>query len=347
MHSAPSTQHKTQLVLVSTSDRVDTDRKSRRVLERHHVHKGRKILLRLARFRRCAPPEIIHFEAGGAPIRIRTKGTCAPKIEGAEQTIAHILSARFKANSTNDQAAHLLIAAAGKIPPRKLSIAHTLEIDEAIARGPYQHSTRCVKSSAVRHLLRWLWEAYGAPKLDEHIRHYTGVRPRNVTATREEIDALLNNALPGLKLWILLCSDLAIRSGTASKLSRRNYSTEDQMLRFTTKHSARLTLPVTAEIRELIEQCDPSSDEPFVRQLWQRTRPRQARPLGVSFDNGGKLRIHFKALCKAVGIERRITPPRLTTHNSRRHARIHKRRARRPNPSGTPEPASYPLVSRS
>jgi integrase len=165
-----------------------------------------------------------------------------------------------------------------------------------------------VKSSAVRHILRWLWEAHGAPKLDNNIRHYTGVRPRNVTATREEIDAILDAALPGMRLWILLCSDLAIRSGTASKLNWSNYDPETRTLRFTTKHNARLALPVTDEIRELIEACDPHSHVPFVRQLWTKTRPRAARPIGPGFDDGGKMRMHFQALCRSVGIDRRIIP---------------------------------------
>lgn len=190
---------------------------------------------------------------------------------------------------------------------QKISAAHAFEIDEAIARGSFAHSTKVQKSAAVRHILRWLWEAHGAPKLDEHIRHYTGVRPRNVTATREEIDRLLSAAKPGLKLWILLCSDLAIRSGTTSKIGRKHYSREAGTLRFTTKHNARLTLPVTDEIRELIEMCDMEDNRPFVRQLWTKSRPKGARPIGPDFDKGLQMRRRFKELCKEVGITRRIT----------------------------------------
>jgi integrase len=143
------------------------------------------------------------------------------------------------------------------------------------------------------------------------------VRPRNVIARREEIDALLAAAQPGLRLWLLLCSDLAIRSGTAARLSPRDYDPEGGTMRFTTKHQARVTLPVTAEIRELLHQCDLADTTPFVRQLWKRDRKLNTRPLTDDFNSGGTLRKHFRKLCAEVGITRRITP-----HDMRRASAV-------------------------
>ena len=162
-----------------------------------------------------------------------------------------------------------------------------------------------------------MWEVHGAPKLDEHIRRYPGVRPRNVTATREEIDALLAAAPDGLRLWLLLCSDLAIRSGTAARLGPRDYDPHSGLLRFTTKHHARLTLPVTEEIKSLLAKCNHNDPTPYARQLWQQTRAKQNRPLGPFFDTGGTLRRHFRDLCAAIGITRRITP-----HDMRRASAV-------------------------
>jgi integrase len=149
------------------------------------------------------------------------------------------------------------------------------------------------------------------------VRRYPDVRPRNVTATRAEIDALLGAAPPHLRLWLLFCSDLAIRSGTASRLAPRHFDPERRELRFTTKHNARQTLPVTEEIRALILQCDLAQDVPFVRQLWHLKGNRLGKPIKAGCDGIDALRYHFAKLRAQVGITRRITP-----HDLRRTAAV-------------------------
>lgn len=116
-------------------------------------------------------------------------------------------------------------------------------------------------------LLGWLTKHYGAPDLTDLIGKHPGLRPRNVTATEAEKQALLAAAPQHLRLWLLLCSDLAIRSGTASRIGPRNYNAASRELRFTTKLGERLTLPVTAEIAAYIAQCDPADPSPFVRRV--------------------------------------------------------------------------------
>ena len=125
-------------------------------------------------------------------------------------------------------------------------------------------------AAAVRLLLRWLWEYHGAPKLDTHIRQYTPISPRNITVDRADIDCLLDALPTPARLWLLLCSDLAIRSGTAAASAPANYDTQQASLRFTTKHDARLTLPVTEEIARAHRTLRPANPKPFVRQLWKR-----------------------------------------------------------------------------
>lgn len=119
---------------------------------------------------------------------------------------------------------------------------------------------------------------------------------------------ILDAAPPSLRLWILFCSDLAIRSGTAARIAPCHYDHTARVLRFVTKRQACLTLPVTAEVQELIETCDLDSPVSFVRQLWIR-EPRQAgyqpAPNGKTAD---RLRSRFRELCLRVGITRRIIP---------------------------------------
>ncbi|MGA9671649.1 MAG: tyrosine-type recombinase/integrase [Terracidiphilus sp.] len=138
--------------------------------------------------------------------------------------------------------------------------------------------------------------------MDKH----PGLRPRNVTATDDERAALLNAAPPHLKLWMLLCADLAIRSSTAARLSRADYNADRRELRFETKCGERLTLPVTAAVEKLINECDPEDRHPFVHQLWLRNRANRG-PAPHPTQDHATLRRAFKNLRLSIGITRKLT----------------------------------------
>jgi integrase len=139
------------------------------------------------------------------------------------------------------------------------------------------------------------------------MRAYHGIRPRGVTAQRVEIDALLDAAPPFLRLWVLLCSDLAIRSGTAARLGPDQYDPAEQTLRFTTKRQARLTLPVTEEIAAMLKTCDLGNPVSFVRQLWMQKSNQHGRRPNPNATSADRLRVLFRKLCLQLGITRRIT----------------------------------------
>ena len=147
---------------------------------------------------------------------------------------------------------------------------------------------------------------------------YPGPRPRNVTATDREINLLLNHAPRYLLLWLLLCSDLAIRSGTAATIGPEHYDPATQTLQFTTKYGAPLTMPVTAEIAALLESLNHNGGGPYCYQL--RCQEPKAK--------GGQPSIHtkvpvvayshtFVALRRKLGITRKLTP-----HDFRRTAAV-------------------------
>lgn len=171
-------------------------------------------------------------------------------------------------------------------------------------------------------MLRWLWEEHGAPKLDSYVPKLTGMRPRNVTADRETIDRILAAARPDMRLWLLLCSDLGIRSGTALKIAPENYNPHAGTLSFTTKKAAALTLPVTKAVAELIEECDLDNPLPFVTQLRLRIVGNMGRPRKNATVNSHNMRNEYTALRRSLGITKRITP-----HDLRRTTavRIYKR----------------------
>lgn len=152
---------------------------------------------------------------------------------------------------------------------------------------------------------------HGAPRLDDQIRRHPGIRPRNVTVTDDERTCLLNAANDHMRLFILLCSDLAIRAGTAVKINAENYNKERGILRFTTKKEEVVTLPVTQEIREMLDKCSMETSQSFIRQLWcaesSGKQGRGRRPGGGKIGRG-QLTQDFAHLKDAVGIKRRITP---------------------------------------
>jgi integrase/recombinase XerC len=117
-----------------------------------------------------------------------------------------------------------------------------------------------------------------------------------------------------MRLFILLCSDLAIRSGTAAKINAENYDKAEGVLRFMTKKEEPVTMPVTDEIRRLIDRCNMQSKQPFVRQIWNAESGRgkkkgKGRSPGWDSKRGGEiLAKKFRKLKNKLGITRRITP---------------------------------------
>jgi len=142
--------------------------------------------------------------------------------------------------------------------------------------------------------------------VSELISKHPGLRPRNVTATDEEKAKLYAAAPPHMRLYILLCSDLAIRSGTAARLGPYNYNPRTHELRFTTKLGERLTLPVTAEIAAYLETCDLTIAEPFVRQMHRRELT-PSHQLSADANYAHTLGTAFNRLRKSLGITRKLT----------------------------------------
>jgi site-specific recombinase XerD len=109
-----------------------------------------------------------------------------------------------------------------------------------------------------------------------------------------------------IRLWLLLCSDLAIRSGTAHKLNGRNYDPFQGVLRFKTKAQAHQTLPVTAEIRAIINPLDHTTATPYVWQLRAQERHIGGHNAKTFYRHSLDKELH--RLRAALGISKRIIP---------------------------------------
>lgn len=154
-----------------------------------------------------------------------------------------------------------------------------------------------------------MWENHGARKLDDHVRRYPGLRPRNITATDDERAALLSAAPSHLRLFLLLCSDLAIRSGTVTRMAPEHYDPKHRTLTFTTKYGEKLSLPTTQAVEELLDDCDMRNPEPFVRQLWHQ-QPGNHHPHQSATKRSQHLTLlaAFGRLKRSIGITRPLTP---------------------------------------
>jgi integrase len=120
-----------------------------------------------------------------------------------------------------------------------------------------------------------------------------------------------------MQLWILLCSDMAMRSGTAAIIGPEHYDPIRKVISFTTKMGEKLTLPTTDEIDALLADCDHSLPMPYVRQIWLRTDGRGLRRGKLPAVPAARLRVNFQTIRKSLGITRRIKP-----HDLRRTAAV-------------------------
>ena len=101
-----------------------------------------------------------------------------------------------------------------------------------------------------------------------------------------------------MRCFILLCSDLAIRSGTAVQIGPQHFDRRTQTISFVTKKGRSVTLPVTAELLAIFaasSRCPATM--PYVSFLSTRPTCGQAAAQQT-----------FAALRKRLGIDRHITP---------------------------------------
>jgi integrase len=106
----------------------------------------------------------------------------------------------------------------------------------------------------------------------------------------------------------LLCSDLAIRSGTAAQIGPEHYDPQSRHLTFTTKYGAKQTMPVTEEIAGLIGKCDLADKAPFTFQLHRAVE--HAQPQSRQLDpgnNADSIMYNFRKLRRNLGITRKLT----------------------------------------
>jgi hypothetical protein len=137
-------------------------------------------------------------------------------------------------------AARSLVGVAGRVAVGNLA---PIDLFQTVATWDHlAHATRYARSSALGYVVRLLETAHGAPKgLSKTIPKIGKPSPRNTTATLAERAAIMTASPVHLRLLLLMCSDLAIRSGTALKMSPGTLRPEREAARVAASRSGRST----------------------------------------------------------------------------------------------------------
>ncbi len=232
------------------------------------------------------------------------KAKARPQKRGASRSQTH--SRHFSAATLAHSTPHRSPKRSSKRTAKSAAANSAASTQRSSTRGSTATKTpsRNIAERALRNgILRYLWEEFGAPRLHSKITKVTKPKPRNVTATTEERAAIIAAAPPALRCWLLLCSDCAIRSGTAARLTPAEYDSAQRILTFRTKYQNAQQLPVTAELAKLLDACKDTA-LPFVQQLDRG--PVQGQKVGT---------LDYQALSKTfgrlkhrLGITRKLTP---------------------------------------
>lgn len=183
--------------------------------------------------------------------------------------LAPVLESARKANrSEKIEACRGLIAEAGSLRSVNITPLHLQRVTLVWQRKGLAAKTRRQYHNALRFICRMMMVP---ERIVLTIPMVRGVTSRGVTVERDVRERLLVAAPPHLRLYLLLCSDLAIRSGTAVRIAPCHYDRASQTLTFKTKGQVCVNLPVTQRIATLfnvaLEFESDSPDTPFVQLL--------------------------------------------------------------------------------
>jgi integrase len=161
-------------------------------------------------------------------------------------------------NTANRQVALELTAEIGHLQPRQLS-SFIAEAFFAKWRTRYSPMTLYTRRAIYQRLLGVLTQ-YGAPPIK--LSKVRKPEPRGVTATQEEIQKLLGAATPALRLFIILCWQLALRRSEALAVTPLSYDDKTHTVCIRTKGGKMRRIPLTSDAEEMIRVASKSAADP-------------------------------------------------------------------------------------
>ena len=129
----------------------------------------------------------------------------------------------------------------------------------------------------LRHALRWL-DHHAGSELAHEVPRLRKPRPREVTATPEEVAALIRVARPWERLWLMFCIFLGVRRADAMQLSAQHWYSEASELRWTQQKTGEAqVLPVPPELAAYLNNAPTGPPEqPFLARY--RTKKSKLTP---------------------------------------------------------------------
>jgi integrase len=219
----------------------------------------------------------------------------AKPFDAGDQSVESIL-ARHRLTKREEIAVRPFVEVVGKWKPESIEAAHVEAVIAAWrARGINHNSLR----NYVQHMRQVLMRLsnYGLRKqclaaLPPPMKQ----QARTVTMSQEQFNHVLLFASAGMRLFLLLCHDSALRSETAARVSRQDYDSSTGCISLKSKGVA-VTIPTTARTREVLNQLHHPT-QAFIEQLM----PKAYRG-GRAINN---LRAEWRRVLAAAGVDAKI-----------------------------------------
>lgn len=264
-----------------------------------HAAKIRALVCRLARCQRPPPPPQLPHPEGRSALSEKDvrESTPEPAPYNSALEIAKTWAQASKHWPTRTVARRLAEALENRKPIGVLIAEWT---------AAYAPWTICGRLKILKRLLRTIDASTGStlargfPKVHQP-------RARAVTATKEELERMMQHATPHLRLFIMLTNRLALRFAEALSAAPENYDPENRTLTLRTKGGFIREFHVTPEIAALIQAAPEAAPGGFVQKLYGGRTPLTKQSLYR----------HFKNLLKRAGVRPEINP-----HDLRRTAAI-------------------------
>src|SRR5271154_4464109 len=150
--------------------------------------------------------------------------------------------------STYQQAAKAISREIGHLAPRQVT---QLMVNALVAglRRDYSITTAYHRRNVLRRILGHLHN-FGTPKLQ--VPRLQSPVARETTATDAQIDALLKLAPPHMRLFILLCWQLALRFAEAQSVTPGCYNAQAHTITITRKGGKHRTIQTTPGVERLL-----------------------------------------------------------------------------------------------
>ncbi len=171
-------------------------------------------------------------------------------------------------------------------------------------RSKYAQGTAYNLRMALVKFLRHLEKIGGTPRLYADLAKIRRPKPRQTIATQEELERMVSHAEPWLRLFVLLCCQLALRFNEAVAISPAHYNPDTQTITYRKKGGDKYTLPITPDIAALFAQAPVTTDPttPYLQLL------RGTNYIRAHYLKPDTVRRAFSRLRSKAGVRDNITP---------------------------------------